>query len=40
VTVDRETLEQGTVTVRVRDSKQQEKVKVAELSGWLKSRLV
>jgi glycyl-tRNA synthetase len=39
VTVDRETLEQGTVTVRVRDSKQQEKVKVSELSGWLRARL-
>jgi len=39
VTVDRETLEQGTVTVRERDSKQQEKVKIADLSPWLGSRL-
>ncbi len=39
VTVDRETLEQGTVTVRIRDSKHQEKVKVADLSAWLRFRL-
>jgi len=39
VTVDGETLSAGTVTVRERDSKLQERVKVSELPGWLNSRL-
>jgi glycyl-tRNA synthetase len=39
VTIDGETLQSGTVTVRDRDSRLQEKVKVEELLGWLKSRL-
>ncbi len=39
VTVDGETLKEGTVTVRERDSKFQVKVSVAELSGWLRKGL-
>jgi glycyl-tRNA synthetase len=39
VTIDGETLQSGTVTVRDRDSRLQQKVKVEELLGWLKSRL-
>ncbi len=37
VTVDQETLKEGTVTVRERDSKGQVKVKVSELHAWLAS---
>jgi glycyl-tRNA synthetase len=39
LTVDGETLSQGTVTVRERDSKVQEKVGVAELGPWLRAHL-
>lgn len=39
VTIDGETLASGTVTVRERDSRLQEKVRVADLSAWLKARL-
>jgi glycyl-tRNA synthetase len=39
VTVDGETLKEGTVTVRERDSKVQVKVSVEELSGWLRKGL-
>ena len=39
VTVDQETIAKGTVTVRERDSKAQSVVPVAELAGWLRSRL-
>ncbi len=35
VTIDHETLEKGTATVRERDSMKQERVKVAELGAWL-----
>ncbi|HVS10715.1 MAG TPA: glycine--tRNA ligase [Planctomycetota bacterium] len=36
VTVDGETMKEGVVTVRERDSMQQVRVKVAELEGWLR----
>ena len=39
LTIDGETLKEGTVTVRERDSKEQVKVKVDDLHAWLKSRL-
>jgi glycyl-tRNA synthetase len=39
VTIDQNTLTNGTVTVRERDSKAQPVVPVAELSAWLKARL-
>jgi glycyl-tRNA synthetase len=39
VTVDQNTLANGTVTVRERDSKAQPVVPVTELLGWLKARL-
>ncbi|HUH99645.1 MAG TPA: His/Gly/Thr/Pro-type tRNA ligase C-terminal domain-containing protein, partial [Nitrososphaerales archaeon] len=39
ITVDQDTLKDGTVTVRERDSKAQVKVKVQELPAWLKSHL-
>jgi glycyl-tRNA synthetase len=39
VTVDQNTLTQGTVTVRERDSKSQPVVPVSELLAWLKARL-
>jgi glycyl-tRNA synthetase len=39
VTVDFDTLEQGTVTVRDRDTMQQDRVPVADLPTWLKDRL-
>jgi glycyl-tRNA synthetase len=39
LTVDQETLKEGTVTARERDSKVQDKVKVQELGAWLKTRL-
>lgn len=40
VTVDFQTLEDGTVTVRDRDSATQERVKVTELSSYISSRLI
>lgn len=39
VTVDFDTLETGEVTVRDRDTMQQEKVKVEELKEWLKEKI-
>ncbi|HRY60532.1 MAG TPA: glycine--tRNA ligase [Patescibacteria group bacterium] len=39
VTVDFDSLEKGTVTVRDRDTMKQEIVKIEELEGWLKERL-
>ena len=39
ITVDFDTLEKGTVTVRDRDTMKQESVKVEELAGWLKARI-
>ena len=40
ITVDFDTLEDSSVTVRDRDSGQQERVKIAELVDHLKSRLI
>ncbi|MEK7605402.1 MAG: glycine--tRNA ligase [Patescibacteria group bacterium] len=39
VTIDFETLEDGAVTVRDRDTAQQERVKIEELSNYLKTKL-
>jgi glycyl-tRNA synthetase len=39
VTVDFDTLEDGTVTVRDRDTMAQERVKVEDLRAWVQSRL-
>jgi glycyl-tRNA synthetase len=39
VTVDFDTLENETVTVRDRDTMKQERVKIAELKNWLSSNL-
>jgi glycyl-tRNA synthetase len=39
VTVDYQTLEDGTVTVRDRDTAEQERVKVQELQGYLGKKL-
>ncbi|MDG6926083.1 MAG: glycine--tRNA ligase [Nitrososphaerota archaeon] len=39
VTVDQETMKQGTVTVRERDSKMQSVVPAEQLQAWLKTRL-
>ena len=39
ITVDRETLSAGTVTIRERDSKAQVKVQTGELSAWLRTNL-
>lgn len=39
VTVDGETLRAGTVTVRDRDTMEQEKVPVADLAGWIAAKL-
>jgi glycyl-tRNA synthetase len=39
LTIDQETLKDGTVTVRERDSKLQDKVRVQDLSAWLETRL-
>jgi glycyl-tRNA synthetase len=39
LTIDQETLVEGTITVRDRDSKLQDKVSVREIPEWLKSRL-
>lgn len=39
VTVDHQTLEDGTVTVRERDSMRQERVRTAELGAWLAGAL-
>jgi glycyl-tRNA synthetase len=39
ITIDQDTLGEGTVTVRERDSKLQDRVKVQELPSWLGSRL-
>lgn len=39
ITVDFETLENGEVTVRDRDTMKQDKVKVAELKAWLKEKV-
>jgi len=39
LTVDQETMSNRTVTVRERDSRQQEKVNVDQLGPWLSSRL-
>lgn len=39
ITVDFQTLEDGTVTVRDRDTQEQERVKVEELSGYILSRM-
>src|SRR5690606_13481835 len=39
VTVDYQTLEDGTVTVRNRDTTEQERVKVEELTGYIQSRM-
>ncbi|HUF57811.1 MAG TPA: His/Gly/Thr/Pro-type tRNA ligase C-terminal domain-containing protein, partial [Thermohalobaculum sp.] len=36
VTVDGETMKEGVVTVRERDTMQQVRVKAAELEGWLR----
>jgi glycyl-tRNA synthetase len=38
-TVDYQTKEDGTVTVRDRDSMDQQRIPLAELVGWIKSRL-
>jgi glycyl-tRNA synthetase len=40
VTVDFDTLEDGAVTVRERDTMEQERVKIDELEGYLAQRLV
>ncbi len=39
VTVDFQTLEDGTVTLRDRDTTQQERINVEELAGWLAERV-
>jgi glycyl-tRNA synthetase len=39
VTVDFDSLEKGTVTIRERDSMKQETVKIEELVGWLKEKI-
>lgn len=39
ITVDFQTLEDGAVTVRDRDTQEQERVKVEELSGYIQSRM-
>jgi len=39
LTIDQETLREGTVTVRERDSKLQDKVRVQDLPEWLEARL-
>jgi glycyl-tRNA synthetase len=39
VTVDSNNYEEGNVTVRHRDSMEQEIVKISELNQWLRSRL-
>ncbi len=39
ITVDNESLEDGQVTIRERDSMQQERVSISELRGWFKDKL-
>jgi len=39
ITVDFQTLEDDTVTVRDRDSMKQERVKISELSGVIKEKI-
>ncbi len=39
VTVDSETLQNESVTVRFRDSLEQERVAISELAGWLRKRI-
>ena len=39
ITVDFDSLEKGTVTVRDRDTMKQERIKIEELSQWLKGKL-
>lgn len=40
VTVDFETLENDTVTIRIRDTMKQERIKVKEISSYLKTRVI
>ncbi len=40
VTIDYETLENGTVTVRDRDSTVQERVKIEELNNWIEEKIM
>jgi len=40
VTIDFDSLEDQTVTVRHRDTMQQERVKISELVSWLKNKLM
>ena len=38
ITVDHESVSEGTVTIRERDSMAQERVKIEEVKGWIEAR--